>query len=104
MEIKNYRAINKGSLNGYLDIYLPKLDWTLHGCGYFVSNGKRWISLPSRPYKDEAGKQCYADIISMPKEVKSKFSEMALVAYDAFKPPQAKEVDANSAFTEECPF
>ena len=103
MEVKNFRPINKGSLVGYIDIFLPKLDWTICGCGYFVSGDKKWVNLPTRGYKDEEGKQCYADIISMPKEMKKRFSDDALKAYAEFSASQSKVVELAPDFGD-CPF
>jgi hypothetical protein len=85
MEVKNFKPMNKGSLIGYLDILFPKLGWTLHGCGYFNSSGKRWVNLPQRTYQDETGKACYADVISMAPEMKNRFSEMALASFDEYQ-------------------
>jgi hypothetical protein len=87
VEIKGYRAIKKGNLDGYLDIFIPSLNWVIKGCGLFINGSKKWVNPPSRQYKDPEGKVCYADIISMPNEVKAAFSKKALEAYDKYSPP-----------------
>lgn len=86
MEIKNYRPIKKGTLDGYLDIHIPQMDWTIMGCGLFISGNKKWVNPPSRQYKDQEGKLCYSDIITMSKEERNRFSAAALKAYERYQP------------------
>lgn len=88
MEIKGYRSVKKGNLDGYLDVFIPELQWTIKGCGLFINGDKKWVNPPSRQYKDPEGKLSYADIISMPKDMKEKFSARALKAYDQYKPEE----------------
>jgi hypothetical protein len=86
VEIKGYRAVKKGNLDGYLDVYIPSMNWVIKGCGLFINGNKKWVNPPSRQYKDPEGKTCYADIISMPKDVKEAFSDKALEAYKCYQP------------------
>jgi hypothetical protein len=84
VEIKNFKSMQKGSLSAFVDIYFPKIQWTVRGFQYFVSGSKRWVSMPSRSYQDDNGKTCYSEILSMPKEMKAKFSEEALKVIDEY--------------------
>lgn len=83
MKIKKFRECKKGTLQGFLDIYLPKIKWTLKGCGLFLNadENRYWVNLPARTYKDPEGKERYAYIIDMPKEMKEEFCTKALEAY-----------------------
>lgn len=95
MEIRGYRPVKKGNLDGFLDVYIPQLDWIIKGCGLFINGGQKWVNMPSRAYKDEEGKTRYDDIISMPKDLKDKFSSHVLKAYASYQPPppQVEEPD-----------
>lgn len=86
MEVVGYRAVKKGALDGYLDISIPSLNWVIKGCGLFINGSRKWVNPPSRQYKDHEGKLCYMDIIAMPKDMKQKFSDMALKAFENYKP------------------
>lgn len=87
MKVVNMRPINKGSLQAFLDIFIPSLNWTVTGCGLFMKDNRKWVSMPSRSKKDpETGMITYSDVITMSKEDKSKFSNAALEAYKEYVP------------------
>lgn len=83
MKVKKYRECKKGTLQGFMDIYLPKLKWTIKSCGLFYKEDedRYWVNLPARTYKDPNGVERYAYIIDMPKEMKEEFCTKALEAY-----------------------
>jgi len=94
MEIKNFKAVSKGSLQGFLEIYLPELGWTLKDCGLFSANGKSWINMPQKTYKDKEGKEKYFSLIHMDEDKYKAFGVDALEAYKKFsqqKPPEPQE-------------
>jgi len=93
MQVVNFRPVNKGSLQGFLDIFFPSLNWTVTGCGLFVKGDRRWVSMPSRSKKDpDTGQITYSDVITMPQEQRSKFSYAALQAYKEYTPaPQVHQ-------------
>jgi hypothetical protein len=91
MKVVNFREVNKGSLQGFLDIFLPELNWTITGCGLFSKGDRRWVSMPSRSKKDpDTGQITYSDVISMPQELRGKFSYAALQAYKEYTPAPTK--------------
>ena len=50
---------------------------------YHISDSKRWISLPAKPYQDNEGTTKYSYIVSFPdKRVYAAFQEQALKALD----------------------
>lgn len=82
MKVVNFTPLNKGSLQGFLDIFIPSLNWTICGCGLFQKEDRKWVSMPSRSKKDpDTGMITYSDVISMSKEDKGKFSSAAMQAY-----------------------
>jgi DNA-binding cell septation regulator SpoVG len=93
LEIKGYRSVKKGSLDGYLDVFIPNLNWTICGCGLFINGDKKWVNMPARSVKNEEGKITYQDIIAMPKDLKNKFSSAALEAYKKYEPPKEPEAE-----------
>lgn len=51
----------------------------------------RWISWPSRPYKDKEGKDKYFDYIALDKETKEKTESDIKAQIDKILNPQGKE-------------
>lgn len=84
VECIGYRAHESGSLQGFADLRLPTMGVELYGCGLFMKNGKRWVSLPSKEYDDkETGERKYQRIMKfMAKEHSDLFSTAALPAID----------------------
>jgi hypothetical protein len=48
IECVKYHAINKGSVLGSANIYIPKWGIEIFNITLFQKDGKRWISLPSK--------------------------------------------------------
>jgi len=97
IEAKNFRSHKSGALQGYVDLFLPELGWTLKGCGVFASSSREWITSPSKQYKDDNGETKYSPILEMPKDKREAFSDEAMKALKrlADKPPIQED---------ECPF
>lgn len=91
MEVVSFKSYKKGALEGFMDIHIPELDWTLKNCSLFSSNGRRWVQMPTRSYQDDKGETKYQEVIQMPKELKNKFTEQALKAYKEFSQVKVEE-------------
>jgi hypothetical protein len=92
MQVVNYKPINKGTLQGFIDIFIPSLNWTITGCGLFMKENRKWVNMPSRSKKDpDTGVITYSDVISMSKEDKSRFSNDAIQAYKEYNPEPSRE-------------
>jgi hypothetical protein len=85
IQIMEFRKFEKNSLQGFVTLLLTGAGIQIRDATYHQSDGKRWISLPAKPYKDEAGSTRYSYIVSFPdKKIYSKFQEQALKALDEF--------------------
>ena len=86
-----YKPNASGALQGFADFKVPKWGVELYGCGVFMKEGRRWISLPSRKYEDN-GEVKYAQIMRFTeKEHATAFSKLLLDELDAYAAKQAME-------------
>ncbi len=59
IECMMFRSINRGSLIGFAKIWVPKMGIEIENISFFQSNGRRWISLPSKEYEKDGEKKYY---------------------------------------------
>lgn len=96
VQIVDFRKYQKNSLQGFLTLLLTGAGLQIKDATYHVSDGKRWISLPAKPYTKEDGNQGYSYTVSFPdRKIFSKFQEQALKALDEHlsfnQEPQVKD-------------
>jgi hypothetical protein len=83
IKITEFRKFEKNTLKGFATVFLTGAGLQIKDCTVHQDHGKRWISLPAKPYKDEEGNTKYSYIVSFPdKGIYSKFQEQALKALD----------------------
>jgi hypothetical protein len=92
IKASGWRALAKGSLQGFVDLELQPSGLLIHSCTLMESNGKRWIGLPGRPQvqKDgtpildpKIGKPLWKAIIEIKnREARERFQLAALRAVD----------------------
>lgn len=107
IECLNYKPHASGALQGFADFRLEKMGIELFGCGLFMSNGKRWLKLPSREYVDESGEKKFIQVIRfINKDHNEAFCKAALQAIDMWcaanaepeQPPQEFIPDSEVPF------
>ena len=81
IEIKNFKRIDKGALQGSFSIYIPEWELTINDVTYFVKEGRRWISFPSREYEKD-GEKKYWPFIKFPKERMEAFTTAVIAQID----------------------
>jgi hypothetical protein len=101
----NYKSYNKGSLLGFADLLIT--EWAggieIPGCKLFQKDGRRWLQLPSREYKDDEGNIKYAPLFHFrDKEVWQKFMEEAKRAVEEYC--ASNQESSPKAVEEELPF
>ena len=103
IECTKFTEVNKGSLWGYADIYIPQTDWEIYGCGIFRKDGKIWAAYPSRNYESSDGKKKYWPHCRFKnKETSENFLKQIV---NVIKEKFNKESVENTPFDlEECPF
>ena len=84
IECTRFVTLQKGSLQGFADLYVPKWGIEIKGCSLFMKNGKRWVSMPSREYEVD-GEKKYAPIVAFRNKAHmDAFSEQAKDAIDNY--------------------
>lgn len=85
VEVKAFKEFEKNTLQGFATLFLPAVGLQIKDCTIHMKDGKRWVSLPAKPYQKEDGSQSYAYIVSFPdRNDYGTFQEQALRAIDAF--------------------
>lgn len=85
MECVSFRAYEKGMLQGFADLNIPKWGAEMKGCKLFMKNGKRWVTPPSKEFENEKGEKKYALCLKfLTKELADAFSHQAIEAIDHF--------------------
>ena len=76
--VKNIRKVDRGSLVGYFDLYLPS-GMVLVGCSLIDKDGSRFIGLPQREFLKWDGSKGYQRLVEIPdSEVREKFQRIVL--------------------------
>lgn len=91
VEIAEFKAMDRGSLRGFVAVRIPARRLTIRDCTVNESNGRRWIGLPGKAQIDgnrelvrRDGKIQYAPTCAFDsKEVGDAFSAAVLAALDA---------------------
>ena len=83
IECMAYKAHESGSLQGFANLWIPKMGLEIYGCTLNMKDGKRWLSLPSKEYKNKDGETKYQPILRFrEKEHLTKFCQLARDAVD----------------------
>ena len=104
IECIDFRSHVKGSLQGFANLWIPKMGLEIFGCTLHMKDGKRWLNLPSREYVDkETGETKYMSVIRFrDKDHHTIFSERAKRAIDEWCVRNAKnEAEVKSGPEEE---
>lgn len=99
LECIKYHAVNKNTLLGYADFFIPKMGLEIAGCAHFRKNDQEWVGLPNREYTTKDGEKAYAPIVKFrEKSHQNAFSDAArkaiatkLQAVDQGAPPHQDE-------------
>lgn len=91
VEIADFKAMDRGSLRGFVAVRIPAMRLTIRDCTVNESNGKRWIGLPGKAQIDgnrelvkREGKIQYTPTCAFDsKEVGDAFSAAVLAVLDA---------------------
>lgn len=61
IEILNFKKVDKNTLQGFIDIKIPKWGgFYIREMMYFKKGNQRWITFPSRAYEKNGEKKFYA--------------------------------------------
>lgn len=83
VEVINYKHVNKGVLQGFVDLYLPKIGLEIYGCQLCMKNGKKWLNMPQREYTNAEGEKKFLSIVRYKeREVQDAFCAAAIKAIE----------------------
>lgn len=105
IECMNFISYQKGSLLGFADIYVPKMDAEIYGISLYQKDGRRWVNMPSREYKDKETKETkYSSVFRLrKKENYEAFGEAVKKAIDAWCLENKKEESKEAPVEQEDP-
>lgn len=96
IEVLKFTPYRKGFLLGFADVYVPKMGLEIHGMSLAEKNGKRWVNMPSKEFKDDKGETKYAPIMKFrDKDLNTRFCATALEAIEKVMPAESAEVSNN---------
>ena len=85
VEIIEFRPFSKNTLQGFLTVR-TKAGWEFSGIALHEKGGKRWISMPARPYKKEDGSESWIPLIKLADPQKwEMFQKAVLTAMEDYR-------------------
>lgn len=105
IECTEFRIHQSGALQGFANFRIEKMGIEIFGCGVFMKDGRRWLSLPSREYEDpQSGEKKYAPIMKFIENKHQEFfCKTALQVMDEWCEKQQQEPESDPD-EEELPF
>lgn len=109
IECIRFKSYQKGHLQGFADLYIPKWGVEICGCSMYMKDGNRWLNLPSNEYTNNEGEKKFAPFLRF-KEKKhwELFMKEAKKAVDEWCAANAQKeeqpFDDSAAPDEELPF
>lgn len=107
IECTRFKSYQKGHLQGFADLYIPKWGVEINGCSLYVKDGRRWLNLPAKEYENEQGEKKFAPFLRFKqKEHYGKFMEMAKKAVEEYcahnvQPEPTQQQPMSGGFTSE---
>jgi len=98
IEILNYKKLEKGSLLGFVDFYVPKMGLEIFGSSIHQKDGRRWLNLPSKEYKDkDTSETKWSSVIRFrEREHQNAFSKAVLDSLNAWIVKNSNEQTINN--------
>ena len=100
MKVENVEPVNIGSVKLKFNVVIPEWHITIKECKLVDTGSRKFVSFPSRTYKDKDGKTQYFDYLYMDKEAKTKFDQ----AVFSLLPKEEQKIEGNMHENEELPF
>lgn len=102
IECLKYNVVDKGSLVGFVNIYVPRWGLEINGLAIFTKNGNRWINFPSKEYLHDGVKKYFPYIRFHDENHKTLFELEVFEAIDIYCNKQQQQQPAY--VQEEVPF
>jgi hypothetical protein len=103
VKIIEYKAVNKGALQGFLSIELVPSTMQIRDLTHFKKGDNEWFNMPQKEYTNKDGeKKYYATVFYEDTEIRERFMESLSVA---FKKYMAEEQEPTAVASDDaCPF
>lgn len=57
-----FKTVKKGTLQGYAELYHDGWKVDIPGCALHMKDGKRWVNVPSKEFKNDHGEKIYVPL------------------------------------------
>lgn len=104
LECTKWTEVRKGSLWGFADIYFKEMGFDIFSCAVFNTNGKTWITWPSKEYTDKEGKKNFWPHCKFRDADKDKYYKAEALKAILLKIDELKNNEIPSYSQEEIPF
>jgi hypothetical protein len=85
VECRSFKRVEKNTLQGFVSITVAPPGITINDVCLHEKGGRRWLSLPAKPYQDKEGKQQWWPIVEIEdRETLRRFQTAGLAAIDRF--------------------
>jgi len=92
MEIRHYRAVNRGQLRAYVNVFIPSIGMEVRDVAIFEKGSEQWIRLPSKEFENAEGEIKRANIVAFPdKEIFARFTKALKDALRAYEQKVAQD-------------
>lgn len=87
IEIIKFKEVNRNTLKGYVDIFLPNSGLEIYGCTYHVKGNNQWVNMPQKEITLSDGSKKYFSITRFREaNHRDAFSRAVLQALKNYKP------------------
>jgi len=93
IRIISWKEHKKNTLLGFVNLKLEKTGLEIRNCTVHEKDGRRWVSLPAKPYEDENGERGWEQFLRFDPGPNKQFQELTLEALDRFLSHSAKAKD-----------
>lgn len=102
IECLKFKAVEKGSLIGFADFFIPKTGMELYGCTMHSKNGGKWVNLPAKEYEINGERKFSSVARFRERSHQDAFSKQAIEAIERWIEKNPSE--DTSRDVGECPF
>ena len=82
----NWKPFVKNTLQGFVDLEVAEPGLVIRGVCLHEKNGKRWVSLPAKPWTDKEGNQQWQPVVEFTdNDARDAFQRAALPEIDKIK-------------------
>ena len=100
-----FRSHSSGLLQGFAKLLVTQWGVEIDGCKVFMKDGSRWVSLPSKEYKNAEGETKWSPVVRFVETAHRDFcSKCAVEAIDIWCKENAQQEQVKPAQDEELPF